>query len=144
LEKATPAWRARRVSTLRTQRVECPELVEGLHSPPEGHRILIDVSTALATVYVYILQCADGSYYVGITEDLGTRVERHNAGTAAAWTACRCPVTLVYFEQFDDLESAVARETQFKGWSRAKKAALISRNQHALKELSRCRAQHGN
>ena len=89
-----------------------------------------------------MLQCADGSYYVGITQDLSERVERHNAGTAAAWTACRRPVALVHSESFDDLQSAVARETQLKGWSRAKKTAFVEGNVPALKKLSRCRTQH--
>ncbi len=82
----------------------------------------------MSTVHVYILQCADGSFYVGLTEDLAWRVARHKGGTAAVWTTCRLPITLVYSEEFDDLESAVAREAQLKGWSRAKKVALISRN----------------
>jgi predicted GIY-YIG superfamily endonuclease len=92
--------------------------------------------------HVYMLQCADASYYVGLTEDLPTRVDRHNAGTAAKWTACRLPVTLVYSEQFDDLRDAAAREEQIKGWSRAKKAALVASVNGALKALSRCHALH--
>ena len=98
----------------------------------------------LRTFYVYILQCADDSYYVGITEDLLPRVDRHNAGTAAVWTACRLPVTLVHSEQFHDLKDAVVRESQLKGWSRAKKTALIAENGIELKALSRCRSQHGS
>ena len=93
-------------------------------------------------LYVYILRCADDSYYVGITEDLPSRLERHNAGTAAAWTACRLPVHLVYSEEFDHLQDAVSRETQIKGWSRAKKAALISGDLKSLKASSRCRTLH--
>ena len=93
------------------------------------------------TIHVYILQCADGSYYVGLTEDLTDRVQRHNAGTAATWTACRSPVTLVYSEQFDEFQRAVAREAQLKGWSRAKKEALIRRSLDTLKQLSRPRMQ---
>jgi predicted GIY-YIG superfamily endonuclease len=123
------------------QRVECPELVEGLFFAVRRSSLLDASADLVSTIYVYILQCADDSYYVGLTEDLQSRVTRHNAGTAAAWTACRLPVTLVHSEPFDDLQRAVARETQLKGWSRVKKAALIAGNQHALKALSRCRAQ---
>jgi len=96
----------------------------------------------MSTFHVYILQCADDSYYIGLTEDVEERLSRHNAGTAAAWTAARLPVSLAYSEAFDDLQLAAAREEQLQGWSRAKKAALITRDARTLKSLSRCRTQH--
>ena len=86
--------------------------------------------------FVYILRCSDNSYYVGSTEDLNDRLTRHNTGRAAAWTAKRRPVTLVYQESFDDPLLATRREAQIKKWSRAKKEALISGNLNKLKELS--------
>ena len=77
-------------------------------------------------VWVYILRCADGSFYVGQTSDLGSRIARHNDGLAARWTAARRPVTLAYADQSNTLAEAVARERQLKRWTHAKKAALVA------------------
>jgi putative endonuclease len=116
-------------------------LSKGFSTRPKVLAFFGDDGMRTPTLHVYMLQCADSSYYVGISEDLHARVERHNAGTAAAWTAARLPVKLVHSETFNDLQTAVARETQLKGWSRAKKAALAEGNHRALKSLSRCRTQ---
>ena len=76
--------------------------------------------------YVYILECADGSFYTGMTNDPGLRLEEHNAGPdPAAYTFTRRPVHLVWAQAFPRRDEALAREHQVKGWSRAKKAALI-------------------
>ena len=75
---------------------------------------------------VHILQCADGSFYVGSTEHLESRVKEHNEGKlGAAYTYHRRPVTLAYSESFDTQVKAMNRERQLKGWSHAKKEALI-------------------
>ena len=87
--------------------------------------------------WVYILRCADGSYYVGHADDVAARIELHNAGRAAVWTARRRPVALCYSEQHPDEPSAVQRETQIKGWTRAKKEALIAGDRGRLHLLSR-------
>lgn len=87
--------------------------------------------------FVYILQCADGSYYVGHTQNVEQRVEAHNAGRAAEHTSIRRPVTLVYSEEVKSEPAAVQRERQLKGWSRAKKAALIAGDMDTLKALSK-------
>ena len=76
--------------------------------------------------FVYILECADGSYYVGSTNNVIQRVERHNVGEAASWTKNRCPVKFVYQEEHASLLSARQREEQIKGWSQQKKENLIS------------------
>lgn len=92
------------------------------------------------TVWVYMLQCADGSYYVGKYQgdDLETRVSEHNTGKYEnAYTARRLPVTLVWSEWFSRFDDAVAVERQIKGWSRAKKEALIKDDVAALKAFSR-------
>lgn len=83
--------------------------------------------------FVYILQCADGSYYVGKTNDLCTRLTEHQAGVGANYTAVRRPVEMVYAEEHSTTWSAKDREMQLKRWSRAKKAALISRDLNRLK-----------
>ncbi len=75
--------------------------------------------------YVYILQCNDGTYYVGCTNDLNERLARHERGEAAKWTMNRRPVTLVYSEEHSTLADARCREDQIKGWSRVKKEKLI-------------------
>ena len=75
--------------------------------------------------YTYLLQCADGTYYCGWTNDLEKRLASHNAGKGGKYTRARLPVKLVYYEEFGEIEQAIAREKQIKGWTRAKKEALI-------------------
>ena len=75
--------------------------------------------------YVYILECADGSYYVGSTTNLETRLAQHNTGYYGGCTAQRRPVELVWSAEFPTEHEAFLRERQIKGWSRAKKEALI-------------------
>jgi predicted GIY-YIG superfamily endonuclease len=89
--------------------------------------------------FVYILRCADDSFYVGHTSDVYERVKVHNDGHGALWTACRRPVTVVYQESHPTEEQAVARERQLKRWTHAKKHALISGNQATLKALAKRR-----
>ncbi|MCC6739166.1 MAG: GIY-YIG nuclease family protein [Planctomycetia bacterium] len=91
------------------------------------------------THVVYILRCARGGHYVGHTTDLHDRLRRHNQGTACRFTASRRPVILLWSELQDDLLSAVRRERQLKGWSRAKRQALIAGDLATLRLPSRCR-----
>ena len=86
---------------------------------------------------VYILLCADGSYYTGLTrKDVETRVGEHNAGINAEYTSSRRPVRLVWSTPFERLTDAIALERQIKGWSRAKKEALIRGDYDALPALA--------
>ncbi len=85
--------------------------------------------------FVYILNCSDGSYYIGHTGDLDLRLQTHNSGLGATHTAARLPVTLIYSEYHSIKQSAVQRERQLKGWSRAKKQALINGEMKFLKRL---------
>jgi len=78
--------------------------------------------------FVYILECADKSYYVGITPNLERRLNEHNSGCGGFWTRVRRPVKLRYFEKLKTRKDAEVRETQLKGWSRKKKEALIEGN----------------
>jgi predicted GIY-YIG superfamily endonuclease len=87
--------------------------------------------------FVYILQCADATFYVGHTENLALREQTHNEGKGARYTAARRPVRMVYAEEHPSTESAIARERQLKGWTHRKKEALIRGDQPALKELAR-------
>jgi putative endonuclease len=79
----------------------------------------------MQTYFCYILECADGSYYVGVAEDAQRRLNEHNDGKGAVWTARRRPVELVWSEAHESLSSARTRENQLKRWSHAKKAALV-------------------
>ncbi|HEX6978267.1 MAG TPA: GIY-YIG nuclease family protein [Alphaproteobacteria bacterium] len=91
--------------------------------------------------YVYILRCRDGAYYVGSTRaSLERRVAEHNDGTYGGWTKSRRPVELVFSQYFEHVTDAVAAERQLKGWSRAKKAALIRGDHDELRRLARSRA----
>ena len=87
--------------------------------------------------WMYILECADGSYYVGSTIDLTRRLEQHQAGEGAKHTQKRLPVKLVYCEFYDRVDKAYYRERQVHGWSRKKKEALIKGEHHLLPELSK-------
>jgi predicted GIY-YIG superfamily endonuclease len=89
--------------------------------------------------FAYILQCCDGSYYVGSTEDVSARVAAHSSGNGPKLTARRLPVQLVHKESFTTLDEAIPRERQLKGWSSAKKAPLISQDFKRLSELAACR-----
>ena len=87
--------------------------------------------------YMYILKCADGSYYTGSTINLEKRVLQHQAGEGANYTRKYLPVKLVYFEEFGQIEEAYKREKQVQGWSRKKKEALIKGQFDKLPELSK-------
>ncbi|MCX6325717.1 MAG: GIY-YIG nuclease family protein [Bacteroidia bacterium] len=89
--------------------------------------------------YMYILECADGSYYTGSTNDLERRIEQHQNGEGANHTKKRLPVKLVYFEEFNRIDEAFYREKQVQGWNRAKKEALISGHSELLNSLAECK-----
>jgi putative endonuclease len=75
---------------------------------------------------VYILECADGSYYTGFTLDLDGRMTLHQAGRASRYTRSRLPVRLVYSEICSSRSSAMRRERQIKQLPRVKKAELVN------------------
>jgi len=86
--------------------------------------------------WVYILRCADGSYYLGHTDNLDARVAAHHAGEMDGYTRTRRPVRLIFSEEFPTREEALSRERQIKGWSRARKEALIKGNWSRIQALS--------
>jgi putative endonuclease len=88
---------------------------------------------------MYILECADKSYYTGSTTDLKLRIDQHQQGEGANHTKKRLPVKLVYFEEFKRIEDAFLREKQVQGWGRKKKEALIKLNPKSLHDLAECR-----
>ena len=88
--------------------------------------------------YTYILECADGSFYTGWTDDLKARLEKHNSGRGAKYTRGRLPVTLIYFEVFPDKRSAMRREYAVKRLTRLQKEALVSAARPGLFEGHQC------
>jgi putative endonuclease len=88
---------------------------------------------------VYVLRCVDGTLSVGHTDDVAARLEAHNDGVGANYTAARRPVQLVYSEACGPLAAAIRRERQLKCWSGKKKEAFISGDLGALHTLSRRR-----
>jgi putative endonuclease len=90
--------------------------------------------------YAYMLRCADGTYYVGSARlGLERRLAEHNAGTFGGYTSKRRPVSLVWSQHFLDITDAIAVERQIKGWSRAKKEALIRQDYELIQLLSKRR-----
>ncbi len=76
--------------------------------------------------YIYILECSDGTYYTGWTNNLESRINAHNSGKGAKYTRGRTPVEIIYKEEFDTKSEALKREIEIKKLSRAKKYELIS------------------
>ena len=98
------------------------------------------MNETLKWAFVYILICSDGAYYVGSYrgDDLKVRVAEHNSGyRKSAWTYRRRPVELAWSEHFARYDEAVACERQLKGWSRAKKAALIRGDYTEISRLAK-------
>jgi len=75
--------------------------------------------------WVYILRCADRSYYTGHTDNLEERIAKHQMGEIEGYTSTRRPVKLLFSEEFSTRAEALAVERQIKGWTRRKKEALI-------------------
>ena len=92
--------------------------------------------------YVYMLRCADNSFYVGsaTSDDLGPRIAQHEVGAYPGYTSTRRPVRLVWSEHFDRITDAIAVERKIKGWSRAKKEALINGDWSRIQQLAKRRA----
>ena len=91
--------------------------------------------------WTYIVECKDGSYYVGSTVDLEWRVSEHNLGLGAVYTRLkrRRPVKLVWCAEFNRVDDAFAFEKQIQNWGRAKRQALIDGRLEDLPALARGR-----
>ena len=87
--------------------------------------------------YVYMVRCADGKFYVGISNDPERRIAQHNLGhDPESYTFTRRPVELVHCSDFKEVDDAIRWEKQLKGWSRAKKIALIAGDWKTIVRLS--------
>jgi len=140
----------RPISHLNTER-ECPQWVYLLNGkfclpPSQSHPISAQPELVEGPVkplfwamafYAYLLRCSDGSYYAGHTDDLEHRMSQHASGACGGYTAKRRPVDLVWSEDFPSREDAFWVERQIKGWSRAKKEALIAGDWDLISRLSR-------
>lgn len=82
--------------------------------------------------YTYILECKDGTYYTGWTNNLEKRLKDHNNGKGAKYTKPRRPVELVYYEMFETKEEAMKREYAIKHMTRAEKRNLVQKNNNSL------------
>ena len=85
--------------------------------------------------FVYMLRCSDGSYYVGHTDELELRLAEHQGGAGCEYTRKRTPVELVWSAEFTTRDEAKAMEARLKGWSRAKKEALIQNDWDQISKL---------
>ncbi|WP_121667590.1 GIY-YIG nuclease family protein [Mesonia aquimarina] len=93
--------------------------------------------------YVYIVECLDSSYYIGVTSNVFERVEEHNIGMDKdSYTYLRRPVKLKWYAAFTDVNLAILKEKQLKGWTRKKKEALINKDWERLKEYAKNYTQH--
>jgi putative endonuclease len=86
---------------------------------------------------MYILLCSDDSYYTGSTIDLERRLKQHQTGEGANHTKKNLPVKLVYYEEYQRIDTAFYREKQIQGWSRKKKQALINGDHNLLPEYAK-------
>ncbi|MEE9599716.1 MAG: GIY-YIG nuclease family protein [Anaerolineales bacterium] len=87
--------------------------------------------------WVYILKCAAGSFYTGNSTNLELRLYLHNIGKGGNWTKGRLPVKLVFCQCMPSKEDAYLAEQQIKGWTRAKKIALINNDWDLIKYLAK-------
>ena len=92
----------------------------------------------MKTYYVYILECSDKSFYVGVTSQLSERVKQHNSEDYPnTYVYKRRPAKLVWYAQFSNPQMAIDKEKQIKKWSRSKKQSLINGDYDSLIEKSK-------
>ncbi len=92
--------------------------------------------------WVYILRCADGSYYTGHTDDIDRRMAQHQAGECCGYTASRLPVQCIWSQETNTREEALAAERQINGWSRKKKEAMMRGDWEEVSRLARSKSAH--
>ncbi len=89
--------------------------------------------------YVYLLECSDGKYYIGVTNDITRRMQEHHKGVnQECFTFSRRPVSLRYYLVFDDITEAILIEKKLKKWSRGKKVAFFEKEWEKLHNLAKC------
>jgi predicted GIY-YIG superfamily endonuclease len=93
------------------------------------------------TFHVYMLHCAGGNFYVGQTDNLERRFSEHESGLIPGYTQNRRPVKLVWTDSFQTRDDAKVVEKKLKGWTKAKKLALIRGNWDGISLLARNRVE---
>lgn len=94
----------------------------------------------MKTFCVYILKCFDNTYYTGVSNDLARRISEHQEGVDPnSYTFRRRPLELVFVQNFQDVKEAISFEKRLKGWSKAKKEAIINGDWEGLKSLAECK-----
>ena len=94
----------------------------------------------MKTYYVYIVKCADQSYYTGITNNIERRLYDHNHGiNPNCYTHKRRPVKLMFVQDFSNPKDAITAEKQIKSWSRKKKEALFHGDWNKIHDLAKCK-----
>ncbi|MDE2053682.1 MAG: GIY-YIG nuclease family protein [Xanthomonadaceae bacterium] len=91
---------------------------------------------------LYVLECSDGTFYIGQTDDLDERMRQHDAGKAHSYTASRRPLKLLHVEEFETRYEALTMERKLKGWSRAKKLAYMSGDWKTVSSLAKRKHEH--
>ena len=91
---------------------------------------------------LYILECADGSFYIGHTDNLNQRMAQHDEGTGCVYTSTRRPLRLLHAEGFETRYAALTMERKLKGWSRAKKLAYMAGDWKAIGGLAKGKHWH--
>jgi predicted GIY-YIG superfamily endonuclease len=86
---------------------------------------------------LYILLCCDGTLYVGHTDDMVARMERHDLGQGSAYTSSRRPLKLLHTEEFESRYEALAMERKLKGWSHSKKLAYLRGDWNVVRRLAK-------
>ncbi|MDT4329861.1 GIY-YIG nuclease family protein [Methylomonas sp. MS20] len=92
--------------------------------------------------WVYILRCADGSYYTGHTDNLEKRIAQHQAGECGGYTLPRPPVECIWSQATSTREEALSAERQIKGWSRKKKEAMMRGDWAEVSRLVKSQSVH--
>ena len=92
--------------------------------------------------FVYILKCNDCSYYVGHTDNIEERISKHKSGLFGGYTKTRLPIEVMFIQQFGTRDEAFNAERQIKGWSRAKKEALIKQDWKLLTHLAKRKSKN--
>ena len=91
---------------------------------------------------LYILECTDGSFYIGHTDDMDQRMLQHDQGKGCVYTSTRRPLKLVHAESFQTRYEALSMERKLKGWSRAKKLAYMTGNWKEVSRLAKGNHKH--
>jgi predicted GIY-YIG superfamily endonuclease len=92
--------------------------------------------------WVYILRCADDSYYTGHTDNLEIRIGQHQTGECAGYTVTRRPLELAWSQECPTREEALSAERQIKGWSRKKKEAMMRNDWAEVSRLAQSKSVH--